>query len=152
MQTFGPDDFFLVRKTFEAHLGSVAVDQILALLRFTGWDFLCLRGCYAALVHCLPETPEPWRQEVRRAIAAVWDTYYHIGESWDLPFHLGTLQLTMNCPSDALKYFQYSLELYGPSAKTLHNLALCHEHLGDSPAALSFREQAEKVAPAGKLP
>lgn len=137
VQSFGPDDYFLVRKSIEGNPSSLKLEQILAWLRFSGWDFWILGGCYAALLRCLPDAAEPWRKEVRRAIAAVWDTYYHIGEKWDLPLHLGTLLCAMDCHSEALKYFQFSLELFGPGAETLSRIAECRGHESRPEAARS---------------
>lgn len=147
VETFGPDDFFLVKKSFEGHYDDLTVEQILALLRLCGWDFWTLGACYAPLLRGLQAAPEAWRQELRRAIAAVWDTYYHIGEKWDLPFHLGTLLTAMDCHREAVMYFHGSLELHGPSSATLHSLALCHERLGNLQAAQRCREQAQALSP-----
>lgn len=145
--TFGPDDFFHTKKALEGHFTELTLPQSLALLRLSGWDPRFLRGCMPALAHYLPATTEPWRQELRRALHAVWDAYYHIGEDWDLPFHLGMLLLAMDCAQEALGYFQHSLTLYGPDPGTLHHLALCHERIGESEAARACREQARKLVP-----
>jgi hypothetical protein len=145
VQTFGPDDWFLVTKILAGHLDGLALDQILALLRLGGSDHNLLAGCYAALLRCLPQASEPWQNEARQALAAVWQSYYHIGEKWDLPFHLGTLLVAMRCHREAAQYFCSSLTLYGPTVKTLDSLARCHDSLGEAEAAQRCRAQAQQL-------
>ena len=142
VRTFGPDDFFLVKQSLEGRCDGMTLEPILALLRFSGWDFWFLRECFSALLHCLAQATEPWRQEARRAITAVWDNYYDIGEHWDLPYHLGMLLQTQHDDHAALTYFRFSIEQHGPRPETLHALALCHERLGDTEAAQQLRKQA----------
>lgn len=68
VEAFGPDDFFQTKKAVEAHFDTLRVEQILALLRLSGWEPKFLHGCVKVLLAKLPKTSQPFQRELRRAV------------------------------------------------------------------------------------
>jgi hypothetical protein len=69
--------------------------------------------------------PAAARPALAGALRRVWAGYYPLGEKRDLAFHLGTLAQALGAYGDALEYYEYSLQAYGPDASTVHNMSLC---------------------------
>jgi tetratricopeptide (TPR) repeat protein len=142
-----PDDFFALKKGIEKLFDSLSIEQLLAYLRLSGYDANILQRCSEALLAQLPAADEPLRQEVVRAVGAVWAGYYHIGERNDLPFILARLLMAAGCYPEALDFFGHSLELYGPAASTFFNMALCQHHLRRLDEAARLVGQALELEP-----
>ena len=49
--------------------------------------------------------------------------------------------------SEAIKYLQFSLELYGEDINTFYNLAMCHYRLQDLESALNCIEKTLNLEP-----
>jgi tetratricopeptide (TPR) repeat protein len=88
-----------------------------------------------------------WRHELHRAIEQVWENYYPIGEEKDLAFCMGVLLYRMQYYSEALSYFQRSLQLHGSNLSTLYNMAMCHYGLRQLDAALDLVNQVLESDP-----
>jgi tetratricopeptide (TPR) repeat protein len=147
MEKMGPDDFYMVKKIIEPHYESLEVAQALAYLRLTGWDATIFWGCFPTLNAKLAEAEPALRREARAAVYQVWNNYYHIGEELDLPFYLGLVLFKLGLHLEALEFFGHSLELYGRSASTLFNMAVCYYSLGQPGQAVAYASQALEVTP-----
>ena len=145
---FGPEDFFMVQASLETGRDQFSVEQVLAYLRLGAWDAGILRKCFARLFATLPSASPVLQHEIRHALQHVWDGYYHIGEEYDLPYDLAILCYKMGDYTTAMAYFEHSIDLYGPGAKTLYNLSLCYYCLQNPAAALANVVEAERLDPA----
>lgn len=143
----GPDDFYSIRRGMERSCETLAIGEVLALLRFSGWDAHVFLGVYPRLMALVPDLDEPARQDLVDAARNVWDMYLPIGEGRDLGFHLGLLFTAMDDPAEALRFFGHSLRLHGRDATTLYNIALCQLRLGKPDLALAAIEEALELAP-----
>jgi tetratricopeptide (TPR) repeat protein len=147
----GPDDLFTLKKGVEKHAKDLSLEELLAILRLSGWDNRTFNDYYEALLAKTGETgDDELKEEVRRAAANVWDNYYNIGEDEDLPFDLGRLLYTADGYKDALAFFERSLADYGPAMGTYYNMGLCHYQLGNLATALNLVEQSLVLDPAFK--
>ncbi|MGK7924239.1 MAG: SAM-dependent methyltransferase, partial [Spirulina sp.] len=61
-----PDDFFSLKKAIEPHFNTLTLQQILAYLRFSGWDFQLFFGCFDNLMKQVENISEPLRRELYR--------------------------------------------------------------------------------------
>jgi tetratricopeptide (TPR) repeat protein len=134
----GPDDFFSLKKGVEENYETLTLQQLLALLRLSGWDSNIFLSCFPVLLDLVDSASGVWQQELYRAIERVWDDYYPIGEEKDLAFCMGMLLYCMGYYAEALSYFQRSLQLYGPDPNTFYNMAMCHYGLRQLDTALNF--------------
>ncbi|WP_437644891.1 hypothetical protein [Sorangium sp. So ce362] len=140
----GASDFFALRRGIEDHYGELDLDQLTSLLRLSRWDPRILRDCLAALWGRIEGASEEARREVTRAIHAVWDNYYFIGEEQDLAFELGLLLHALEEHGAAIRMFEASERLWGGDPRARWNIGLCHFATGQIEEALGcFRAAGE---------
>lgn len=138
----GPDDFFCLVKSLEPRCEQLSLEQLIAYVRFSGWDHAVFLDCFSAFLRHAPAASEVDRADLRQMVERIWQTYFPLREPLDVAFHLGALLVEIGCPQDALEYFQFSLELYGRHATTLMNMAMCHARLEQWKEALERISQA----------
>jgi len=143
----GPDDFFTLKKGIEKHYDGLMLEQMIALLRFSGWDSTAFLDIFPVLLDKVEAASEPLEQELYAGLTQVWDNYYHIGEPRDIAFSMAMLLYGMQYYSEALEYFQHSLRLYGPEASTFYNMAVCHSSLRQQDAARDCIDQTLALDP-----
>jgi len=143
----GPDHFFSLKKGIESAYGSLNPEQLLAWLRFSGWDARILGGAAQVVIEAASSLEAPLRDEWIRVVAQVWDSYYSIGEEDDVPYVLGRILSALGQPREALGHFHRSIELHGPAAATLYYMAECHERLGLAAEALACLDEALELEP-----
>ena len=142
-----PDDFFKLKKGIERSYADFSLQELISYLRLSAWDSNIFLDCFSILVARVTEVSEQLKEELYYAIQHIWDAYYFIGEDSDLPFHLSILLYTMGYYSEAIKYLQFSLELYGEDINTFYNLAMCHYRLQDLESALNCIEKTLNLEP-----
>ncbi|WP_375773381.1 SAM-dependent methyltransferase [Archangium gephyra] len=138
----GPDDYSTLIKAMEPHLEGMKLEELLAVLRWSGWDSGMLMAVFSELMALAESASEPLRQEVCWAIQQVWETDYRLGGEDDLAFHLGMLLYVMDRPAEALTFFEHSLRLGGEEPGTYFNQGMCHVRLRQDARALECFEQA----------
>lgn len=139
---FGPDDLFTLKEGLAPLFEELSLDQILAFLRLSCWDYMRFWECLMALKKHLPNISDIQMRELRATILKVWDYYLPIGEEHDLAFEMGTLLLEMEFHEDALEFLQRSVDLYSIAPGSAYNIAVCHYSLGEMDQALVFAEKA----------
>ena len=142
LEVQGPDDFYTLKKALEEAAPNLAIEQILAFLRFSGWDAGIFSIVFPRLMDLLPELDELVRKELSRAARQVWENYLPIGEDRDLAFELGVLLSEIERLPEALEFFGHSLRLQGPDAATYYNIGICHARLRQFGPALRAVEEA----------
>ena len=130
IERLGPDDFFTLKSGLGDVYHSLALDQLLAFLRLSGWDYKRFWECLPIFKDRLNQITGNQKQQLLEAIRNVWDSYLPIGEANDLAFEMGTLLLEMNLFPAALEFLQHSVDLYGEAPGTSYNMAVCYYHLG----------------------
>jgi tetratricopeptide (TPR) repeat protein len=77
----------------------------------------------------------------------VWDNYFPIGEEGDLAYYIGLLFSYVGYDSEALRFFEYSYELYGASAEIYYKIAVCLYNLNQIESALEYAEKSLALDP-----
>src|SRR5690349_10790715 len=142
VERFGPDDLFTLKLGVEQFYEQFTLDQIIAFLRLSCWDFSRFWECLPALKEKLNRISDSQKRALQEAIQLTWDSYLPIGEEKDLAFEMGTLLLEMDCHADALEFLQRSADLYGMAPGTAYNMAVCCYGLGQMKDALEYVDQA----------
>jgi tetratricopeptide (TPR) repeat protein len=143
----GPDEFYLLKKGFIEASESFTSKQLLAFIRYTGWDSKTFLDCYNIfLERCDSEENFPI-EELISAVGNVWDNYFPIGEEDDLAYYLGSMMNMLGYQEEALKYYETSFRYYGGSAEIFYKLALCHFNLGHAVQALEFVNESLRLDP-----
>jgi tetratricopeptide (TPR) repeat protein len=144
---FGPDDFFSVKQAIDRHMDDADIATILAFLHLSGGDRDCFLASYPRLLDLAEHADESQRRRLLRAAAQVWEHEYPIGDTSDLPFCLGVLLLRLRYFPEAARYFEASLDLHGPDARTYLQLAICHYSLHELESALELVDAALRLDP-----
>ena len=142
IEKFGPDDFFTLKEGVAQIYDTLTLDQLLAFLRLSCWDYKRFCECLPALKKHLPNISDVQKQQLHEAIVKVWDSYLPIGEHVDLPFELGTLLLEMELYAEALEFLLCSVNLHGPAPGTAYNIAVCYYSLDQTEQALEYVDEA----------
>ncbi len=119
--TFGPDDYFSLRKGVEPR-EDLSLEQAMALARLGRGDATQLQRLTPMLRRHVPEADLEVREDLIALVDQAWAQYFHIGEQEDFPFTAGTLYLCCGAFERAITMFETSLRLYGPDEATLQNL------------------------------
>jgi tetratricopeptide (TPR) repeat protein len=147
IEKFGPDDFFTLKEGIAGIYEALTLEQILAFVKLSCWDYKRFWECVPTLKKHLSDISDIQKQALREAIVKVWDSYLPIGEEIDLAFELGTLLLEMEFHADALEFLQRSVELNGIAPGTAYNISVCHYSLGQTDQALDYVNQALSLDP-----
>jgi tetratricopeptide (TPR) repeat protein len=131
---FGPDDLVSIRDAVEGGYERMSVTEIIAFLRLCAWDHRRFLVAVPALRRQAQALPDRERRELLELVRAVWSDFLPIGEEDDLAFEIGVLLVDLGLQAEALEFFEASVELYGSTAATSYNMALCH-WAGQRPAA-----------------
>jgi hypothetical protein len=148
VEKFGPDDFFILKEGIAQVYDSLGLDEILAFIRLSCWDYKRFCEYLPALKKYLPVMTDQQKQRLHEAIGKVWECYLPIGEENDLAFELGTLLVEMELYAEALEFLQCSVALNGTAPGTAHNIAVCHYSLGQTEQALEYVDRALELDPA----
>lgn len=149
IEQLSPDDFynFKMFSKGEDDPNKPTVTQILAHIRFSGWDAIVLLRHFPDLFGQLKGITDAMKNEVRHMVYQVYEHYYSIGEEFDVPFTCAALLSGTDFYQDALPFFFESLEFYGRSPETLYNLAICYACLTDYDQAIHWSKEALIIAP-----
>ncbi len=144
---FTPDDFYALKKAYQAAHHQQGLPELLAFLRLARGDARVLAQSIERLVALAPGASDEERHDLCALVEDTWDNYFHLGEEADLAFDLGVLLAELGQPRRAIAFFYRSLELYGDDAHTFFNLAVCHRALGESTAAAGWVGRALAADP-----
>lgn len=147
VEKFSPDDFFTLKNGIEQVYEALSLEQLLAFLRLSGWDYKRFWECLPALKKHLTGISEIQKQDLYEVIRQVWDSYLPIGEENDLAFEMGTLLLEMEFYAEALVLLEHSVNLYGIESGTAYNMGVCYHGLSQVEAALEAINQALELDP-----
>ena len=141
----GPDDYATLLKCFENAFESMTLEELLATLRWSGWDSGIAMNAFSPLMAQVETASLPLQQEVCWAIQQVWEKSYLLDGEDELSFHLGMLLYAMARPEDALTFFEHSLRLSPDEPGALFNQGMCHVHLRQDARAQERFERALAV-------
>lgn len=141
IDTFGPDDFFVLKEGVQKNYDDFSIAQLVAFLRLSGWDADIFFACCQSLLNQLKEATSDEQKALVEMAHKVWDTYYPLGEIEDVPFQLGMVLYTIGRYEEAMVYFQHSLEMHGPHPSTSYNIGLCYYGLQQLDKALEYFEE-----------
>ncbi|HEX6904102.1 MAG TPA: tetratricopeptide repeat protein [Thermoanaerobaculia bacterium] len=147
IERMGPDDFFDLKKGLDDSYDTLTLEQVLAWLRFSGWDSNVFLACFPRLMQLAEHASDVLRIETYRMAHEVWRNHFPLPEARDLAFHLGVVLCEIQCYVEAMAFFEESIASYGRNPATVFNLALCHFHLDDLEAARTHLDEALQGAP-----
>ncbi|MEO0949087.1 MAG: tetratricopeptide repeat protein, partial [Cyanobacteria bacterium J06641_5] len=137
---YGPDDYFSLKKLFEANLRTLSDRDILSIIRLSNYDARIFQQMLPRLFEIVSDITEDQRWNLYLAVPRIWDTYYPLGESEDLAKNLGDLLLAMAFYQEAILHYEKSIAIYGKVADTIYRITICNYELGKFSIALELLE------------
>jgi len=147
IEGIGPDDFYILKKAVVPLFESLETKQILTFLRYTIWDARTFQECYNILLERIDMEENFPLEELIIVMNKVWDHYFPIGEEGDLAYYIGLIFSYIGDDNEALRFFNYSYELYGESAEIYYKTAVCYYNLSQIEKALEFADRSLVLDP-----
>jgi len=147
----GPDEIALLSRALAEHMPQLKFEELLALMRATGWDTDYVSRSVPVLVEAVTTAEDRLRRELLRGIHVAWDQYYPIGETEDVPFGLGVLLYRLEQYADSLEFFELSLRFFGEDPRTVLNKALTLYHLQRWDESLEWLDRTLELDPENEL-
>ena len=143
----GPDDLFALCTAAAPTEPTVQLDAILRYLRFTRWDTSRAFRCMRMLIDRAAGASRREQAELALAVDQIWAHYFHLQGGRDLPHALALICARMGRQSEAMAFLRRSLDLFGPSGRTLRLIAICAYEAGDKAGALDAVRRWRKLEP-----
>ena len=128
IETFGPADFFQLQVDQRGADKPPGLGSLLAMLRLADWDPWLFYQLADRLRRQLDDASDAVRRDTRRALTRVWARYYHLGGDQDVPFEIARILQRLRHHTEAIAFYRRSIELFGASHVTHHNMGLCHHY------------------------
>ncbi|MCA9749789.1 MAG: hypothetical protein KC414_11845, partial [Romboutsia sp.] len=77
----------------------------------------------------------------------VWQYFFKLEKSMDIPFVLGTLYYNLEVPKKAIEFHLISLKQFGRQTEALYNLALAYQLDDDNENALAITDEILTIEP-----
>lgn len=142
VDSFGPGDWFTIKKGVEAACAEMELPHLLAAIRLGGCDAKLFMDVSERILELSPSSAGPERRACFTLARQIHQLHFDLGEARDLVFHLGVWMRELGYLEEAIRYFELTRAARGTSALIAYNLAFCH--LGQQRAleALRFVEEA----------
>lgn len=147
VQSYGPDDYFQLKKGMERNFGVMEPDELLAYVRATGYDPKAARRILEALRMRQMGLPEGLADHYAQALRLAWDNFYDIGEEFDLALLFGSQLAYWEAHETAAYFLLQSLRHKGEAVQPLVLLGECWFHLGVTTEALACLRRIERLSP-----
>jgi hypothetical protein len=147
VDSFGPGDWFTLKKGVEAACAEMELPQLLAAIRLGGCDAKLFMDVSERLLELCVSAAGPERRACFTLARQIHQLHFDLGEPRDLAFYLGVWMRELGYLEEAIRYFEITRAARGTNALLAYNLAFCH--LGQQRAieALRFVEDAIEAEP-----
>ncbi len=126
---FGPDDFNSLKHFSYANADMLQVKELIALFRLSAYDSSFFINFFPRLKQVAKAVTFKERKRIAETMHHVWRMYFSINEKFDLPYALAGIFYDLGFYTDALNYFQHSINLHGPKPDAYYNIALSYYQL-----------------------
>ena len=145
VQDYGPDDYFNLKKLVEKSFGSLSYQDIMAVIRLSGYDARIFQQMLPDLHQQIEDLSPNERWNLLLMLPRIWDTYFPLVEAEDLAANLGNLLMQLHFFEEAILYFNKSIVIYGKTEQVVHNMILSHCLLKDFEAAKVLLKDLRKL-------
>ena len=126
---FGPDDFNSIKKLAYLSVAGLTTMELIALYRLSTYDSTFFINLLPRLKQVTQAITFNERRRVEQTLHNVWEMYFSINESYDLAYELAGLFYDLGFYNEALDYFQFSWDSFGPKTDIYYNRILCYYQL-----------------------
>jgi hypothetical protein len=142
---FSPGDFHTLAVAMCEQKHPQPLDVMLSVLKLAAFDAEVLYSYREALVAAARSATPVQKEELRRALALVWDGFYPLHK--DVALELARISFAMSDGEDALRYCRESLRLFGESPPTLVMQGYSLAMLGRAGEAVRGAQRALALQP-----
>ena len=136
VDTFGPNDFFVLQKSIKEDLAQPPLRTVVSLLKLGDWDPDVFFKFRDVILNHAPSCGQKLRNDLCRGIPRVWENYYSMDADKDIAFEIGRFYYGIREYAHALKFYKISSDTIGEHHVTFHNQGLCHYSIGEIDTAL----------------
>jgi len=126
---YGPDDFYAIKQLTYSNINALSLIELITLIRVSYYDSTLFQTILPRLKQLTQEVTLNERRRLGQCLNQIWEMYYSIEEPFDLAYAIGGLFYDLGFYTDAKKYFEHSISLFGLKSDCLHNIALCQYQL-----------------------
>lgn len=148
VDSFGPNDFFVLQKSLKENMPNISLRTIVALLKLSDWDPDVFFKFRDQILNQAPTCMLKLRNDMSRGVPRVWTNYYMMDMEKDIAFEIGRFYYGIRELEMALKYYVISSDTVGVHHVTEHNKGLCYHSLGKLEMALQHFQKAVQLFPA----
>lgn len=145
IESFGPNDFFVMQKCLKEDAPTPSLKSIVALLKLGDWDPDVFYKFRDTILDQVPTAGHKLRNDLCRGIPRVWTNYYLLDKDKDIAFEIGRFYYGIREYAKALDFYQDSSDNIGEHHVTHHNMGLCHYSIGELDKALECFEESLRM-------
>ncbi len=146
-----PYDYYLNSKHLRSIANSLSLKEMISTAIQSEYDVHLFVYFLPNLLSGSDQFSDVEKKNLALLIDKVWNAYYPLGEKLDLGYQLGCLLYSILEYEAALRYFQYSVGIYGAFTGIYYNMALCHELLGQKEQAIELLQKIMASDPSNKI-
>jgi tetratricopeptide (TPR) repeat protein len=147
VDSFGPNDFFVLQKSLKEDTENPPLRAVVALLKLGDWDPDVFFKFRDVILNQAPTCGQKLRNDLCRGIPRVWSNYYAMDFEKDIGFEIGRFYYGIRDYSNALKFYKISTSEIGPHHVTFHNQGLCFYSMGQLENALENFAKSKSMNP-----
>jgi len=125
------------------------LDQLLAIMNLTLWDpniFYDMHEIILDLIEIEEISVEQDKALLAGAVI-VWDYFFKLEKTQDLPFALGSLYYALDEYEKALDFYKLSIQEFGENSENLYNLAISYQAMEQLDEAKDYAQRSLKCDP-----
>ncbi len=126
VDNFGPDDYNGFKRFAYQNLNRMTLVELIGMIRLSAFDATFFINILPRLKQVIQQITVNERRRLKQVLDSTWSTYFTLEEPYDLAFEIGGLLYSLGYYTDALQYFDYSVNIYGHSPDEYYNRILCH--------------------------
>ena len=147
MDTFGPNDFFVMQKTLKEDSSNPPLRSVVSLLKLGDWDPDVFFKFRDLILNNAPQCGPKLKNDLCRGILRVWENYYPMDYEKDIAFEIGRFYYGIREYQKALNFYEESSRSIGEHHVTYHNQGLCNYSMGNLTEASKHFEKAMTMNP-----
>ncbi len=151
VDNFGPDDFNTIKQLAYFNVSRLKLIELIAIYRLSGYDSTIFIRLLPRLKQVKQKITLDERNRLAQTLHCVWDMYFNIQENFDLAYEIGGILYDLGFYSEALNYFEYSINIFGEKADVSYNQVLCYYQLRQDKLFYSTLNNAKKIFPNSDL-
>lgn len=126
---FGPDDFTSLKQLTYKAIETLSNVELITMIRMSHYDSSVFMHCLPLLRRNATKITMIQRGRLAQTMHRVWEMYYALESSHDLPFEIGGFLYDLAYYEESITYFDHSIAISTPKADVYYNKALAYYQL-----------------------